>query len=83
MTKQEAYDLLRSTPGATAMLDNDCWYVNKPKPDDYDQMSEAAQDEWWEQAELFSSRDVEGCDYGGGLVEVLVLAFDGLTCEGV
>ena len=83
MTKQKALDKIKETPGCVAVLDNDCWYIQRPKPGNWDEMTEAAQDLWYEeQATLFSSQDVDECDYGGGLVEVLALAV-GMTCEGV
>jgi len=83
MTKQGALDLIKTTPGCVAMLDNDCWDVQRPKPNNWNEMTEAAQDLWYEeQATLISSRDVDDCDYGGGLVEVLAIEV-GMTCEGV
>lgn len=83
MTRQEALDKIQATPGCVALLDNDCWSIERPKPDNWGDMTETEQDQWYnEQATLFCSRDVDGCDYGGGLIEVLALAVE-MTCEGV
>ena len=80
LTKAEALGLIRSNPGATAILDNDSWHVEKPKPEGFPEMAPRDQEAWYDQATLLSSHDVPGCDYGGGLIEILALYFE-LNCE--
>ena len=82
ITRQEALDIIIANPGCVAVLDNDCWSVRKPLPEGFDGWSEKAQEDWWDKPNLIDSRHVEGCDYGGGLVEVLALAVN-LKTEGV
>jgi hypothetical protein len=76
MTKEEAFDIIKSNPGCVAELDNDCWHIRKPRPNNWNAMTEDEQESWLDDATLIWSLDVEECDYGGGLVEVLALAFD-------
>lgn len=81
MTRQEALDIIKANPGCIAVLDNDCWSIERPQPAHWDAMSDDEKDIWLEEeGTLISSLDVDECDYGGGLVEVLALEF-GLKCE--
>lgn len=82
MTRHEALAIIKANPGCVAELDNDCWFVRKPLPNGWDDFTEDEQDDFWEGATLIRSRDVDGCDYGGGLVEILAIEFE-MTTQGV
>ena len=83
MTDQQALEMIKATPGCVAIIDNDCWWIENPKPDGYYEWEPIAQDAWEETyGTLLHSRDVEGCDFGGGLAHVLAWEI-GLVVEDV
>ncbi len=82
ISREEAFMRIRDTPKCVAELDNDSWSVRKRFPDGFAAWTDTEQEEWWETATIVCSREVDGCDYAGGLVEVLAVAVD-MTVQGV
>lgn len=82
--EQRLLQIIRTNPGANAYIDNDCWYLRKAVPEEYDDWDRTRQDEWDEGCELAQWRNFPtlGNVYGYGLLEAMALAFD-LKLEGV
>ena len=83
MTKKDLVEIIKANPGCVAVIDNDCWRLEKHEepPADYDNWPADAQDGWWGSLELASSSDdlVDRGDggygsgnlYGGDILQAL------------
>jgi len=90
MSKKDLVQLIRDNPGARFIVDNDCWWMERPRPDGFYDWSETHQDEWLEEARLADDRDVKslgsgygsGCACGGDILQALAVIV-GVSIESV
>lgn len=60
---------IRENPGCIATIDNDMWWLDRAKPESYDQMSDEEKDDWHQRSEIVRSSDPivrRGSGYGSG-----------------
>lgn len=68
--------IIEKNPGAVALVDNDDWYLEAPKPAGYDEWDEEQRYYWDEhRSTLARSYDFPelGATYGRGLLEAMAL----------
>lgn len=92
--KKDLVQIIRDNPGCRAVIDNDCWWLEKdsPEPDGFDDWTEEAREEWFESQKLASSSDrlmlLRGCTYGsedcyGGAILLALAEIVGIQVESV
>lgn len=73
--------IIKDNPGCIAVIDNDCWWINKPLPKCSSEWTDEQWDDWNEQGELVSHHDTlvpmkgttyqsDNC-YGGAILRAL------------
>lgn len=68
--------IIEQNPGATAIIDNDVWYLEAITPPEYDELNEEQKRYWVDtQATLATSLDFPqlGCCFGYGLLQAMAL----------
>ena len=89
--KKDLVKIIKENPGCRVIIDNDCWSLHKPYPENWDEMDEDDREKWESKSSLCNDRNVaalgdggygSGNCYGGDILQALAIIV-GIEIESV